>query len=635
MAALNCHFAEALCLGISEYLDDQCLPKAAKDAESMAKAFRDLGCCNVTMQAPHELLSRQKTVELVSGFVLRTKRRMQQAEAYAVQPEPPLLVALFVASHGLHAHGKELPLIVPADLKCTSETEQLIDLDKLLLEQLADLRLPKRSRTCCVWIIIDTCRSGPITPWQRQPDCAPLVKDPQATGSRGLHSLKTNLTPDFLFLLACDPGGWAADSDSLSSALVESLQRDGISIRAACEHAVGMVQQKSRGLQRPWMNQRAGPIFSIIRRLPADPEHDMETECVPQWVQLMIARLVGFTTALVVLISFFGLFFCFKIAGAEHVARGEACPSNSCFCTDCHHRDIYSNTYRDPTQFNCKLWDEGPTFNRCDIAKLMHMGKIALAMLMSRKSCWRLLVMRATPLDLCVVLVSGVNVLTSIQLPLQDHTHVTLIAYSYGILNFAFIAASISILMLIHAEFPQLSQWSGGQIVSNFTAFFLITALIGQSLIFMWLRATGLISAEHAGKQEMLFYAAHVFTGATLAMVGFAMSRGSEAPVAKKACDVLGVSLSWLTVVVAWLLTSHYHQELMAKYHLLRVVAERACNFWKIYLMVWFSEHSIQNIHLKRPLGRMRAKLVQTNSHPEQVKPGRDVAPLVQVFHML
>ena len=109
---------------------------------------------------------------------------------------------------------------------------------------------------------------------------------------------------------------------------------------------------------------------------------------------------------------------------------------------------------------------------------------------------------------------------------------------------------------------------------------------------------------------------------------------------AKKACHLLGVSLSWLTVVLAWLLTSHYDEELMAKYHLLRVVAERACNFWKIYLMVWFSEHSLRCARLKRPVGstlcRMRAKLVQTDaSQSEQVKLSWDAAPLVQEFHML
>ena len=133
------------------------------------------------------------------------------------------------------------------------------------------------------------------------------------------------------------------------------------------------------------------------------------------------------------------------------------------------------------------------------------MTKIVLAVAMSRKPWLRLLGFMsrdgATPLDLCVVLVSVVNVLTSVQLPLQDAGHVTLVSYSYGILNFAFIAASVSILMLIHAEFPGMSQWSRGQIVPNFTAYFLATALIGQGLIFMWARSIGLVQSTLASKK--------------------------------------------------------------------------------------------------------------------------------------
>ena len=649
--ALDCHFAEALCLGIGEYQHEQCLPKAATDAESMAVAFRDLGCCNTMIETNKEHLTRQRAVELVSDFVLRTKRRMQEAET--VRPEPagkPLLVALFVAAHGIHAHGKELPLIVPADLMCNSETEQLVDLDQLFLNELSQVTLPKINRhTCCIWIIMDTCRSGQLTSWQCPLDCE---AGERKAGYRGPLPLKTKLTPEFLFLLACDPGGWASDSDSLTSVLVKSLQQDGVSIRDACEHAIGVVQHALRGRQRPWMNQRAGPIFSQIRKLsptlirPVESD-DVEVECVPQWVQVALARLAGFTAALLVLICFFGLFFCFKIAGAEKIARGDTCPSNSCFCTDCHHRNIYSNDHRDPAHFNCKLWDEGPTLNRCQIAQFLHVLKIGFALAISRKSWSRLLgfVVRdgATPLDLCVVLVAVVNVLTSLPLPLQDPVHVTLVANLYGILNFAFITASISILMLIHVEFPGVQQWSGGPILSNFTGFFLATAMIGQGLILVWSRAMGLISAEHAGKQEMLFYAFHVFTGAVLAGVGFAMSSGNEGAVAQKSGQLLCLSLCWMFVVLAWLFTSHYNEDLMAKYHLLRVVAERACNCWKIRLMVWFSEHSIRCLLLRGgfvgtvPWGMRAARVVQADSsQPERAQTTWDAASLLpDEFHVL
>lgn len=205
-------------------------------------------------------------------------------------------------------------------------------------------------------------------------------------------------------------------------------------------------------------------------------------------------------------------------------------------------------------------------------------------------------------------------------------------AYAYGILNFAFIAASISMGGLIHAQFQGVSEWTRGEFVPNFTSFFLWTALVGQLLVWMWSRAIGLISEEHAGKQEMLFYAFHVFTAAVLALSGFAKSRGSEGPVANKSHQLLCVSLCWMFVVLAWLCTSHYDEELMAKYHLLRVVAERACNFWKIHLMVWFSEHSIRCTLLRGGfVGRLRAaRLVPSNFQAERLHATWDAVPLVE-----
>lgn len=98
------------------------------------------------------------------------------------------------------------------------------------------------------------------------------------------------------------------------------------------------------------MHQRAGPIFSNIRKVvPAQVQdqrsvdQNNEVECVPSWFWLAFALVCGFTIAMLVLICFFSLFYYFKITGAENVAKGKDCPGTSCFCTDCNHRNIYSN----------------------------------------------------------------------------------------------------------------------------------------------------------------------------------------------------------------------------------------------------------------------------------------------------
>ena len=57
----------------------------------------------------------------------------------------------------------------------------------------------------------------------------------------------------------------------------------------------------------------------------------------------------------------------------------------------CHHRDINSNDSRDPTRFNCQLWDEGFTLIRCRIARFLRVTKTCFALVILRKSwCWLL-----------------------------------------------------------------------------------------------------------------------------------------------------------------------------------------------------------------------------------------------------
>eukprot|EP00438_Fugacium_kawagutii_P016250 Skav226613 [mRNA] locus=scaffold2041:198913:200169:- [translate_table: standard] len=265
MAALNCHFAEALCLGIGEYQHEDDLPKADEDAKSMKDAFRDLGCCDVTLETRKEHLTKEGTTKLVSDFVLRTKHRMMIKEAATEQK--PFLFVLFVASHGIQGHGKQLPLIVPADRTCSSQIEELIDLDKLFLNELEQVTLPQSNRgRCAVWIILDTCRSEPAASIGVQSPSSSVSQVECVAGCRGKACLGLpKHPPEFLWLLACGPGRFALDSNSLSSALVEKLQQDGISIRQACEEAGGVVKANSRGHQVPQLIQ-CSPIFSKICR---------------------------------------------------------------------------------------------------------------------------------------------------------------------------------------------------------------------------------------------------------------------------------------------------------------------------------------------------------------------------------
>ena len=190
-------------------------------------------------------------------------RQSQIAKMEAAKVDSTLLVALHVAAHG--------PFVVPADQSCCSGPENLIDFD-LLLRGLKDVRLPKGS-TCCVWVILDTCRTV-LNADQHQPACSQRIEDAasfgRGSGSRARRQESIGRKPDFLHLLACGPGEVAYDADSLSSALLDSLQRDGISTRDACEEGK-RVKQASQNKQKPWNNSECRrnsfkhPVFKTYR----------------------------------------------------------------------------------------------------------------------------------------------------------------------------------------------------------------------------------------------------------------------------------------------------------------------------------------------------------------------------------
>ena len=300
------------------------------------------------------------------------------------------------------------------------------------------------------------------------------------------------------------------------------------------------------------------------------------------------------------LFVFYVLFWSKISLSAERVARGEACPSNSCFCTDCHHRDIYSSRSCSGRDISCL-----GNCTRCHISFCLHLVKMVvpldvhpkswLPLTLSRSSWSNLRSSKPTILDICIVLVSIVNVVSPllVTLHLSDPTYVIWMAYLYTIENTALIAGSLRMFFQIHANYPHaLWLWRCKRKASTFTAAFLGTTLVVQVLIVMVLLGKGFINPEQFAKQQMLFYVTRVFLGATLALVS--MCRGSTNAFANQVCEQNFLSFAWLFVVLFWLAASHFLEEWMAKNHLWIVILERVFAVWHIRLMAEFSKTSLE-----------------------------------------
>ena len=535
---LNCDTPKnpkAFCFGISKYQDEsEHLPQAANDAENMARVLHDLGCgpvATVTTKNKPECLKKEPFTQLISDAVHQTKERMKEAEANST-----LLVVFYVAAHGIQPEDKELPLIVPADLTRESNAEEFIDLDLLLLKKLKSVRL-QDTVTCGVVIIVDTCRELPI---RRN-----VPGGGSASGSGTGSSLsRPQRPPDFLYLFACQRDGRAYDSNSLSSALMKSLQRNGISIKDACEQAGEAVRVASGGRQRPEILQAAVTTFSNMLLPRCEDLERGEGTLDTDSTILMVrspsltpvlqmfpntgtarrradTRGISLEKALVVLFVILLVLFCSKVevAGDEDIELDELCPlcpSKSCLCTDCHHQHVDSKAGQNDTRFDCQNWNGWGTWNRISVAFWMHLGKVCGTMLVLPK-----LERRPNLLEFCAFIISVVNILTSINV-LTSHqmyrlqVHARVIPSAYFIQNILYVVASMRILWLIDEQTARKH-----------------TTVLGIAGV-LWLWLWKLVSAEDEGNWHLPFYSTRVFTGAMCAAVGFATSGRSESRVAKK-----------------------------------------------------------------------------------------------------
>ena len=637
MALRRCAFEEALVVGISNY-PDQPLPKAATDAQDMERLFRELGCRNVVLSAtqadplPKEE-EKNKLLNLISVFFERIKFHIETEET-----DEPLLAVLYVASHGIqgkkqvgiHGENPSLPLIVPAGHACSSDTKDLVDLNVELVQKLEGIRLPRQTkRTCCIWIIMDMCRSWPQNNSDQPAGGSGDSGDSGPVGSKPILR--------FLYTLPCREGQPTSDTYSLASALIESFRESKlISIQEA--HDMSCEKIDTEGRPRRQMSSTiqfgSGVIFSNIKRLPYEEA----------------------LVALGVLICFLGLFWVPRFAEGKSVSQ---CPqpngAYSCLCTDCHHSFLYPshNSSVDYQDYQCNL---GPlSMNRCGIAKVILIIKLLATLWVSLKSWKRVWkrTFKASFLDWCVAAVSVGNFVTSAHRLLSSPALAIVISPCvYGFINLTFIVASLYI--VINVLKPNYKGTT-----PNFGAFsfpwFLMMALISQVVLFVVLCCLGAIDERRARKQRRLFYDLYVLIVAIVDGVGYLRFTGTkqesstdsdkpdssmksdkpknpmksdkpkspmksdkpknpmksdktespmksdktespmksdktESPMKAAARSLFCISLFWTLLVLTWLRASLQDEEMMAQFRLIRVILERVCTLWKVHLMVRFAD---------------------------------------------
>ena len=77
---------------------------------------------------------------------------------------------------------------------------------------------------------------------------------------------------DFMLLLGCDPGRFADDDCSCTSALLSQLKADVVNILEACENAADQVEMLSGGKVRPWIQCRGNFRCIALRGNSTGPQ---------------------------------------------------------------------------------------------------------------------------------------------------------------------------------------------------------------------------------------------------------------------------------------------------------------------------------------------------------------------------
>jgi hypothetical protein len=235
-------FAErrvALVVGNSSYTAVPQLPNPSRDANAVAKMFKDAGF---------------ETIETYLDVGnLDFKRAIRKFEDTAVDAD---VAVLFYAGHGIEIGGTNY--LIPIDAKLASDRDapdEAIPLDRLVLS--ADGARKLRV------IILDACRDNPYAGKMRRESRAAL-----RAVSSGLGKVEPSST-DTLIAYAAKAGSTAEDGERdhspFTAALLKHLTVPGLDLRLAFGRVKDEVMKSTNGRQEPFVyGSLGGGNYSLV-----------------------------------------------------------------------------------------------------------------------------------------------------------------------------------------------------------------------------------------------------------------------------------------------------------------------------------------------------------------------------------
>lgn len=235
-------FAEkrvALVIGNGGYSYVPNLPNPPRDAQAMAKLFRDANFDDVLVETDLGVTAMRQTLRL-----------------FADKTSDADIAVVFYAGHGVEIGGRNYLLPVDAHLKSDIDVEdEAVDLDRVL-----QMLLPARRLKL---VILDACRENPFIRGMR-------VTTASRSVGRGL-AAPSDQTSNTLVAYAAKAGAVAEDGDKANSpfttALLHNLTQPGLDVRIALGQVHDDVLRTTNQRQEPFIYGALGG--SILSLAPA------------------------------------------------------------------------------------------------------------------------------------------------------------------------------------------------------------------------------------------------------------------------------------------------------------------------------------------------------------------------------
>ncbi len=248
----------ALIVGNSSYQTVPQLANPSRDANAVARMFRDAGFDSVEVQ--------------INVGNLEFKRAIRKFETSADQAD---IAVVYYAGHGLELAGTNY--LIPIDARLASDRDA--DDEAILLERLvSSADGAKRLRL----VILDACRDNPFVPTMRRER-----KVANRAVTSGLGRVEPTST-DTLIAYAAKAGSTAADGDGLHSpftaAVLKNLTVPGLDVRLAFGRVRDEVLKTTGNQQEPFVYGSLGggnislvPAPAVAQDAPAsDVKADYE-----------------------------------------------------------------------------------------------------------------------------------------------------------------------------------------------------------------------------------------------------------------------------------------------------------------------------------------------------------------------